>query len=555
LTLISTTFTSNKTKLSKFLILFTFLGFYSHIIYTQNDSIKVERLYLLGNTSKRIKPKICITSFEKAVTIINDRILSKNKKNNYFLLKKSIMLDNLSFYYRKGGELAKSLNAIQESLKIKEKIGETFTLCYTYRLLGRLYLTKKDSLKSWQFTKYAYELASTYGNHKEIVNGLNQYSKYFSVFRDHEKAEYYVNKAYNVADSIGYQRGKAFALARKSTYARKKKNYYQSIIYSNEDLEISLAEKNKIGIERSYNDLGVAYRKLKQPKQAIKFHKKSLDLVLEMELDVLLANRLLAMSNSYSDLNKIEKAFAYYRAYKRQQIKDINIKSIKEFALLDAKHTYEQQKAIDSIQLVERQKTETKHQLEKASTRFWKYTSAITGVFGLLFTIIIIVLRRKREQVKLGKLKNEMLQNEINYKQKDISDFALNISRNQKWRAQLLVHIKKLKKSNSLQSDTNFKALEKIVSDREIVDKHTVDFQNKVDILNTAFYKKLQKDFPLLTKTEIKLCSFIRLNIDNNEIATLQNVAIESVYTSRFRLRKKLNLSSNEDLNEFLNKF
>ena len=51
-------------------------------------------------------------------------------------------------------------------------------------------------------------------------------------------------------------------------------------------------------MERSYNDLGVAFRKLKQPKQAIEYHKKSLDLVLEMELYVMLANRLLAMSNT-----------------------------------------------------------------------------------------------------------------------------------------------------------------------------------------------------------------------------------------------------------------
>ena len=308
-------------------------------------------------------------------------------------------------------------------------------------------------------------------------------------------------------------------------------------------------------MERSYNNLGVAYRKLKQPEEAIKYHKKSLDLAIEMELDVVLANRYLAMSNSYGDLNQIEDAFAYYRGYKRQQIKNINVKNIKEFAFLDAKYTYERQKTIDSIQSVERQKTEVKHQLEQASTRFWKYTSVFIGVFGLLFGGIIIILRRKREQVQLGKLKNEMLQKEINYKQKDISDFALNISRNQKWKEQILVHIKKLKKINSLKSDTNFKALVKTVFDSDIIDKHTVEFQNKVDILNSAFYEKLQKEFPSLTKTEIKLCSFIRLNIDNNEIAILQNVAVESVYTSRFRLRKKLNLSSNEDLNVFLNKF
>lgn len=293
---------------------------------------------------------------------------------------------------------------------------------------------------------------------------------------------------------------------------------------------------------------------MKQPEKAVFYYKKSLDLLIEVGLEGHIANRCLSLSNAYTDLGNHERAFAYYRGYKRQQIKDMNVKSIKEFAELEAKYTYEQQKAIDSIRLTEKQKLKESQILEEASTKFWKITTAMATIFGIIIAVIIFLLRKRREEVKLGELKNKMLQNEIDYKQKDISDFALNISRNHKWREELLKHIKKIKKSSSVKEDTNFKALEKAILDREIVDNSAIDFQKKVDVLNTAFYEKLNEKYPALTKTEVKLCSLIRLNIDNNEIAILQNVALESVYRSRSRLRKKLNLSPEEDLNALLRK-
>ena len=301
--------------------------------------------------------------------------------------------------------------------------------------------------------------------------------------------------------------------------------------------------------------MGYAYRKLGQPEMAVANYKKSLDLLIDIGLEGSIANRCLSLSNAYTDMGNHERAFAYYRGYKRQQIKDMNVKSIKEFAELEAKYTYERQKTIDSIQLVEQQKIKEERLLQQASTRFWKISAIFIGIFGLIIAGIIFVSRKRKEQIQLGKLKNELLQKEIDYKQKDISDFALNISRNRKWREELLNYIKKIKKSSSLKDDSNFKALEKAVLEREIVDSNMIDIQNKVDVLNTAFYEKLHKAFPTLTKTEAKLCSFIRLNIDNNEIALLQNVALESVYRSRSRLRKKLNLSPKDDLNTFLNQF
>ncbi|WP_353778053.1 tetratricopeptide repeat protein [Winogradskyella sp. 3972H.M.0a.05] len=548
-------FLKNSLSVSAYVVSTLIVLLFTIPLNAQNDSLEVEKLYKLGLENRRVKAQKAISSFEKAIGIINDSILSKDENNKYFLLKKALMLDELGYYYRKDTDYVPSLKAIQESLKIKEAIGETYTLPTTYRIYGRLHHHNKDSIKAFQFYEKALASSKTYKNDKETVRVLNSFSGYYLTHNQLEKSAAYNHEVLAYSDSINYDYGRSLAIFRLSNYERQKKNYKASIALTNQNIEICQRNNDRISLERCYKNLGYAYRKLGQPEKAVENYKKSLDLVIDIGLEGSIANRCLSLSNAYTDLGNHERAFAYYRGYKRQQIKDMNVKSIKEFAELEAKYTYERRKTIDSIQLVEQQKINEERLLQQASTRFWKITAIIVGIFGLIIAGIIFVSRRRKEQIQLGKLKNEMLQKEIDYKQKDISDFALNISRNRKWREELLNYIKKIKKSNSLKGDSNFKALEKAVLEREIVDSNMIDIQNKVDILNTAFYEKLREQFPTLTKTEAKLCSFIRLNIDNNEIALLQNVALESVYRSRSRLRKKLNLSPKDDLNSFLNQF
>ncbi len=541
-------------NLCKIWVCFIIASFFVFTLNAQKDSIEVERLYKHGVDSLRIKTGNSLRTLESALHIINDSILTKDKNDRYFLLKKALILDELCHYYRKDTEYVQSLKAIQESLKLKEKIGETYTLPKTYYLYGRLYFYKKDSIKALKFYNKALTLSKKYKNDKEFIRTLYYLSHYYVSIKDLEKGKMYGQWGLRYSDSIGYDFGKSLALSNLSYYELRNKNYAKLISYSNKNIELCKKINDRIGLQRSYKRLGYAYRKTGHPNKAVLYYKKAFDMVMDLGIEGLIANRCLSLSNAYTDIGNHELAFMYYRCYKRQQIKDMKVKSIKEFAEIEAKYNYERQKVVDSIHFLEKQKIKETQLLQKASTKFWKVTTILVILFGLIITTIIFLLRKRKEQLMLGKLKNEMLQQEIHYKQKDISDFALNISRNRKWREELLAHIKDIKKSGILKNDSKFNALEKTVLEREFVENNMINFQDKVDVLNTAFYEKLHKKYPTLTKTEAKLCSLIRLNIDNNEIAVLQNVAVESVYRSRSRLRKKLNLSPKDDLNAILQK-
>nr|NQU91355.1 hypothetical protein [Bacteroidota bacterium] len=60
---------------------------------------------------------------------------------------------------------------------------------------------------------------------------------------------------------------------------------------------------------------------------------------------------------------------------------------------------------------------------------------------------------------------------------------------------------------------------------------------------------------PNLTQNELKLCSYLRMNLSTKEIAQMLNISLESVTTKRYRLRKKLQLENEENLVEFIGGF
>lgn len=77
-------------------------------------------------------------------------------------------------------------------------------------------------------------------------------------------------------------------------------------------------------------------------------------------------------------------------------------------------------------------------------------------------------------------------------------------------------------------------------------------FRDHFETVFPNYTRQLQVDFPALTSAEIRLFMLIKLGFGNNEIAGTLGISQESVYKSRFRLRKKLGCSKDLGLDEFV---
>lgn len=84
------------------------------------------------------------------------------------------------------------------------------------------------------------------------------------------------------------------------------------------------------------------------------------------------------------------------------------------------------------------------------------------------------------------------------------------------------------------------------------LDKDRDAFQLYVNQNNERFYSSLREKYPKLTASDVRLAALIRLNLSSKEIASILNISSKSVEMSRYRLRKKMQLSAHINLSEFI---
>lgn len=79
-----------------------------------------------------------------------------------------------------------------------------------------------------------------------------------------------------------------------------------------------------------------------------------------------------------------------------------------------------------------------------------------------------------------------------------------------------------------------------------------MSFRSYFENVHPSFFRNLVDLCPDLTPAEIKLAAFLRLNLTSKEIASILFITPDSVKTGRNRLRRKLNLKIDQNLNTFI---
>lgn len=96
------------------------------------------------------------------------------------------------------------------------------------------------------------------------------------------------------------------------------------------------------------------------------------------------------------------------------------------------------------------------------------------------------------------------------------------------------------------------KTIERDIDHLEIHDNGLEDFKETFESIDPNFYRNLSSINPRLTPNDLKNCAYIKMNLDNYEVAKILNVELKSLQMTRYRLKKKLNLDENTQLREFI---
>ena len=175
----------------------------------------------------------------------------------------------------------------------------------------------------------------------------------------------------------------------------------------------------------------------------------------------------------------------------------------------------------------------------------------LVSIFSLVSLLLLILFLRNNielQRQKNYKLKYEksLIKNELKLKRRELfSKINFITQRNE--------HINNIrdKISKNGNDPSNIKNLENEIKHLNTSNKTYEEFDKMFSQVYPKFYKKLNSKYKL-SKTDIRLASYIKMNHNNHEISRISGISMRTVESQRYRLSKKLNLDKGVDLNLFI---
>ena len=215
-------------------------------------------------------------------------------------------------------------------------------------------------------------------------------------------------------------------------------------------------------------------------------------------------------------------------------------------------------------------------QTAKSEVRFhirwpWYLSAWALACYGLLlglivYTITITVRRTYRHRIaeetakKEKELKDKKIKEDLLTKTNELATSAMNLLRKNEELVDIQKELDRMEKMVRSEENPD-KVLGQISKIKEGIDvniRHDEDwkhFEKNFDIVYDEYLTRLSDSYPELTLGDKKLCAYLKMGLSSKEIAPLMNLTFRSVEMTRYRLRKKLRLSRDQNLIDFLQKF
>lgn len=298
-------------------------------------------------------------------------------------------------------------------------------------------------------------------------------------------------------------------------------------------------------IAEAYMELGLLNESESYYKQAIGICKKS-----NGHLD-LLPKIYLSLSELYTRRDGYDSAYKYLKVAKELDDRYYGSRSENSKQFLEIKDDFRIEKDRQASFIREQRLT----QLEKESQIAYLQSVILGGTIFFLILSGFLLYRylrtrykaEKKLMVKQQEMEMQRAREVLEVKNKELTASALQVIQ----REELLSDLKA--KLNDQKGHSNSNELRRLAKQ---IDLNTAnnwkEFETRFVAVNKSFYKRLKVNYPDLNQSDQRLCALVKLNFSSKDMSRLLGISVESVHTTRYRLRKKLGLEKNANLTEFI---
>lgn len=458
----------------------------------------------------------------KHLKIALESLTQLDKENGF---QTGYLYNDIAEAYYTTGMIDSALYYENEMIKKAERVSSTYWLCTLLNNIGIMAHGREEYNKALSCFDRALDLIKKKRNRDEKYNHANI---------EESKAHTQI-KLGNIEQGIN--------VLKKVFIERKQLKYYSEAIQTfNYILSYSLRHK---GLDEAYNFYRTELPYLKSEKildrHTIKIYKTIGDILTQKNLHVE-SKEYMFIYNEYWANKMKEKEF------QKRNRENIN-------SLITLRNINFEQKI--AIQKLEKEKLEK----EIRTKNFLIFLIIGLFIFVLLVAQIIYRFDKKEKKRKVEselqakrilELENKTLKIKIQLKEKDIKKIAADNKIRTGTKKEVL---EKISAIEYLPYDKMQKAIFVLISDlkQAINDQSELSLlQDNLETINMAFEDSLKSYFPGINSQEIKLCSMIKLGMNNSEIARRLNKATSTIRSYKFRLKIKGNLNSIKEMEDLI---
>ena len=110
-------------------------------------------------------------------------------------------------------------------------------------------------------------------------------------------------------------------------------------------------------------------------------------------------------------------------------------------------------------------------------------------------------------------------------------------------------------KASALKSEQNhsgYQDLVRTINFDQQDDRNWENFIQYFEQVHKDFSANIKRKYPEITSNELRLLALLKMNLSSKEIANILNISPEGIKKARYRLRKKLNITTEESLQDLV---
>ena len=200
--------------------------------------------------------------------------------------------------------------------------------------------------------------------------------------------------------------------------------------------------------------------------------------------------------------------------------------------------------ALRAQQKVEREqeKAEVENIIHQKKIKIIQRNILIAVVVLLMFLTIYIYWQQQKKQ-RLDKEKLKKAEEELKLASRQLDDFRKYISEKNSFIETLQQNI----------GHDRQNALQQLQKSTILTDDEWEYFRQLFEKVHAGYLQRLKEKFPGLTPAETRFMALSKLNLSSKEMAGTLGVGTDAIRQYRSRLRKKLNLTEEDNLQELIN--